>query len=257
MRALSTSATVSSSGILSAGTRSGCLVGDAILRYFSSFLTGGWISTYRINARSHTRANCAAVTMRPTCRHVNEKLTTSVSRRVFKAMKASVVYTQFVTPQVRKPATTWGLLKPLYSLPGAGHGLDILTHNLMHALPTQFKLIRDLAQRLSAASKIKYQRVALNVRRWTRLERAPLPSRDSFKLFDPGLRKESLLPPLPHVPNPCAKIDLSSFDDFGMRSRNIAMSFARSELNECCFISVESGVVVHNAYNSGSNNYEV
>lgn len=257
MRALSTSATVSSSGILSAGTRSGCLVGDAILRYFSSFLTGGWISTYRINARSHTRANCAAVTMRPTCRHVNEKLTTSVSRRVFRAMKASVVYTQFVIPQVRKPATTCGLLKPRYSLLGAGHGLDILTNNLVHALPAKFKLIRNLTQRLSAASKIKYQRVALNVRRWTRLERAPLPSRDSFKLFDPGLRKESLLPALPHVPNPCAKIDLASFDDFGMRSRNIAMSFARSELNECCFISVESGVVVHNAYNSGSNNYEV
>ena len=193
--------------------------------------------------------------MMPICRHVKLKLTTSVSRRIRRVKNSSVVYTQFVTPHENKPATTVGPLN-CSTLLGAGQ-LRTLAYNLMYALTAELKLISNLAKRLSAESKIHYQRVALRVRGWAWLEWSPLPSGNCLKLLDPGLRKKTLLVALPHVANPGTKIDFLGIKNFNVRGRNAAVSLPDSELIKCIFISVESGDVVHNAYNSGVDNSEV
>jgi len=232
---------------------------------FYSFLAGGWIHAYRIKTRSQMRANCTAVTMMPTCRHVKLKLMTSASRRTRRVRNASAVYKQLLTAHDMKPVRAVPLpasksSSRSISWSGGGQlliGLRILANDLVNALTAKLKLISDLTKRLSARTKIKYQRVALNVCRWARLEWSPLPTRNSFELRNSGLRKQSLLAALTHVADPSSKGDLTSIDYLDMSSRHIAMQLSRRELNKCFFIKFEPGVVVHRKYNSANSYLEV
>ena len=232
---------------------------------FYSFLTGGWIHAYRIKTRSQMRANCTAVTMIPTCCQVKLKLMTSASRRTRRVTNASAVYKQLLKAHDIKPVRAVPVpasksSSRSISMSGGPQlvvGLRILANNLVNALPAQLKLIGDLTKRLTARTKIHYQRVALNIRRWTRLQWTPLPTRDSFELRNSGLRKQSLLAALTHVANPSSKGDLASIDCFDMSSRHITMQLPRRELNKCFFIKFEPGVVVHRKYNSANSYLEV
>ena len=231
---------------------------------FYSFLTGGWIHAYRIKTRSQMRANCTAVTMMPTCCHVKPKLMTFASRRTRRVRNASAVYKQLLTAHDMKPVRAVPLpasksSSRSISWSGGGQlvGLRILANDLVNALTAQLKLISNLTKRLSARTKIQYQRVALNVGRWTRLQWTPLPTRDSFELRNSGLRKQSLLAALTHVADPSSKGDLTSIDHLDMSSRHIAMQLPRRELNKCFFIKFEPGVVVHRKYNSANSYLEV
>lgn len=219
---------------------------------FYSFLAGGWIHAYRIKTRSQMRANCTAVTMMPTCCHVKLKLITSASLRTLRVRNASAVYKQLLTAHDINPVNAVPVpaskCSSSISWSGGGQlviGLRILANNLMHALPAQLKLIRNLAKRLSVGTKIKYQRVALSVGRWTRLKWTPLPTRDSFELRNSGLRKQSLLAALTHVTNPRPKGYLDSINYLDMGGRYITVQLPGRELNECLFIKFEPGVVVH------------
>ena len=232
---------------------------------FYSFLAGGWIHTYRINTRSQMRANCTAVTMMPTCCHVKLKSTTFASRSIRRVKNATAVYRQLLMAHDKNPVRAVPVpasksSSRSISMSGGGQlvvGLRILAHNLVHALPAQLKLISNLTKRLAARSKVQYQRVALNVRRWSWLEWSPLPTRNSLELRNSGLRKKSLLAALSHVADPGSKGYLSSINNFNMSSRHIAMQLPRRELNKCFFIKFESGVVVHRKYNSANSYLEV
>lgn len=231
---------------------------------FYSFLAGGWIHAYRINTRSQMRANCTAVTMTPICCHVKLKSTTFASRSIRRVKNAIVVYRQLLiahdkNPVRAVPASASKSSSRSISMSGGGHPwfLRILANDLVHALTAKLKLIGDLAQRLPARTKIQYQRIALNVGRWSWLEWSPLPTRNSLELRNSGLRKKSLLAALSHVADPGSKGYLSSIDDFNVSSRHIAMQLSRIELNKCFFIKFESGVVVHRKYNSANSYLEL
>ena len=187
----------------------------------------------------------------PTCCHVKEKLMTPTSFRTLNVQRSTAVYTQFDKPHTIMPVAR---VVPLSSTSpsyvyssGAGHpcALLTLTYNLMYALTAELKLIGNLTQRLPARAKLHYQRVAICIRRWTRLKRSPLPTRNSLELLDSGLREKALLFALPHVTHPSAKTNFTIIDKFDMRGRHVNVTILCSKLIKCFFVNFKSCDVVH------------
>lgn len=120
-------------------------------------------------------------------------------------------------------------------------------NNLVDALPTQIKLICDLAERRTGCAHLQNFRISVLIRRRTRLQWTPLPAGNSLDGSRALFRKLIFSASLTNIPNPSSQCDIRIIDNFSMNCRNITVSLALRELRKSCNIGIESRRIVHDA----------
>ena len=120
-------------------------------------------------------------------------------------------------------------------------------NNLMDALPTQIKLICDLAERRTRRAHLQNFRISVRICSRTRLQWTPLPAGNSLDGRCALFRKLIFSASLANIPNPSTQCDIRIINNFCMNCRNIAMSFALRELRKSFNVGIESCRVVHDA----------
>ena len=130
--------------------------------------------------------------------------------------------------------------------PVSGLNLNIFD-NLMDALPTQIKLICNLAERRTGCAHLQNFRISICICSRTRLQWTPLPTRNRLDSRCALFRKLIFSASLANIPNPSTQCDIRIINNFCMNCRNIAMSFALRELRKSFNIGIESCRVVHDA----------
>lgn len=127
-------------------------------------------------------------------------------------------------------------------------GLDLnIFNNLMNALPTQIKLICNLAERRTGCAHLQNFRISICICSRTRLQWTPLPTRNRLDSRCALFRKLIFSASLANIANPSSQSDIIIFNNFSMDGWNIAMSFARGELRKGFNVGIESGRVIHKA----------
>lgn len=121
----------------------------------------------------------------------------------------------------------------------------LLLHNLVNALTTQVKKIRNLAERAALAAHRQNFFVSVDVGRRPWSKRTPLPSSKRFKFLDAGRREKALLPSLAHVTNPGTEIDFLALNDFDVNRWDADMPLSGGELAKSRGVQFEAGAVVH------------
>jgi len=125
-------------------------------------------------------------------------------------------------------------------------GLDLnIFNNLMNALPTQIKLICNLAERRTGCAHLQNFVISVRICSRTRLQWTPLPAGNSLDSRCALFRKLIFSASLANVANPSSQCDIIIFNNFSMDGWNIAMSLARGELRKCFNIGIESCRVIH------------
>ena len=130
--------------------------------------------------------------------------------------------------------------------PVSGLHLNIF-NNLMDALPTQIKLICNLAERRTGCAHLQNFIISISICGRTRLQWTPLPAGNSLDSSRALFRKLIFSASLANIANPSSQCDIIIFNNFSMDGWNIAMSFARGELRKGFNIGIESGRVIHKA----------
>lgn len=130
--------------------------------------------------------------------------------------------------------------------PVSGLNLNIL-NNLMNALPTQIKLICNLAERRTGCAHLQNFRISISICSRTRLQWTPLPTRNRLDSRCALFRKLIFSASLANIANPSSQSDIIIFNNFSMDGWNIAMSFARGELRKGFNVGIESCRVIHKA----------
>lgn len=150
------------------------------------------------------------------------------------------------------PRVRADLVPPFTDGVGASHisSHRILANNLMNALPTQVKLVRDLAQRLTAAVEFHNLDIPVRVSGRPRTQRTPLPSAERFKNSDARGSKLPFATALPKVTNPRTKRDFQVADKLSVNSRNAEVPFPFAETIECFKGQFKPRDVVHVKDNS-------
>ena len=150
------------------------------------------------------------------------------------------------------PRVRADLVPPSTDGVGASHISDhhILANDLMNALTTQIKLVRDLAERLTAAVEFHDENISVGVSGRTRTQRSPLPSIERFKRSDARRSKLPLATALPKVTNPGTKRDFSSFNKLSVHGRDTEVAFPFAETIECFKGQFKPRDVVHVKDNS-------
>ena len=126
----------------------------------------------------------------------------------------------------------------------------ILANDLMNALTAQIKLVRDLAERLTAAVEFHDENISVGVSGRTRTQRSPLPSAERFKNSDARRSKLPFATALPKVTNPRAKRDFQVADKLSVRGRDSEVAFPLAETIECFKGQFKPRDVVHVKDNS-------
>ena len=127
-------------------------------------------------------------------------------------------------------------------------GLDLnIFDNLMDALPTQIKLICNLAERRTGCAHLQNFRISISICSRTRLQWTPLPTRNRLDSRCALFRKLIFSASLANIANPSSQSDIIIFNNFSMDGWNIAMSFARGELRKGFNVGIESCRVIHKA----------
>jgi len=93
--------------------------------------------------------------------------------------------------------------------------------------------------------EVKNSRVPIGVGLWTRTQRAPLPTWNSFNFCDSFRGKFSLAAALTQVTNPGTERQRGLVDVFDMCGGDKAVTFSSGELVDCCKGKVEARDVVH------------
>ena len=118
-------------------------------------------------------------------------------------------------------------------------------NNLMNALPTQIKLICNLAERRTGCAHLQNFVISISICGRTRLQWTPLPAGNSLDGSRALFRKLIFSASLANISNPSSQCDIIIFNNFSMDGWNIAMSFARGELRKGFNIGIESCRVIH------------
>ena len=124
-----------------------------------------------------------------------------------------------------------------------------LFYNLVHALAAQVVRICNLTKSHSLAAHLKNFRISTRIRSGPWLQRSPLPARESRENFHFFCREHRLLLALTDVTNPRSDCNLLPVKNFDMYSRDSGMTRAFRELQQRCYISIESSSVVHGCHN--------
>lgn len=150
------------------------------------------------------------------------------------------------------PRVRADLVPPFTDGVGASHisSHRILANNLMNALPAQVKLVRDLAQRLTAAVEFHNSDIPVGVSGRTRTQRSPLPSIERFKNSDARGRELPFPTALTKIANPRTKRDFQVADKLGVHSRDTEVAFPFAETIECFKGQFKPRDVVHVKDNS-------
>ena len=133
--------------------------------------------------------------------------------------------------------------------PGAG-GLKnasdfYVFYDLMYTLAAQIELVSNLAEGVSSRAHLQNLCVSRRIRRRTRLEWSPLPTRNSLDCRGAFFRKLVFSTTLPHVSDPSAKSYFFSINSFNMNCWNITMPFAHRKLLQGSDVYIEACSVVH------------
>ena len=134
-------------------------------------------------------------------------------------------------------------------------GLDILGHDLVHALPRKAERVSDLRQGLPAKTCLPNVLISGFLAAGPRPERPPLPTGKHLQRANPFRRKLAFTEPLTGVIHPIAQTELFAVKKFHMNSRDYAMPFSEPELIKCTNVQKESLIMIHAVYNSGENLY--
>lgn len=150
------------------------------------------------------------------------------------------------------PRVRADLVPPSTDGVGASHISDhhILANNLMDALTTQIKLVRDLAERLTAAVEFHDENIPVRVSGRTRTQRSPLPSTERFKNSDARRSKLTFATALPKVTNPRTKRDFQVPNKLSVHSRDAEVAFPFAETIECFKGQFKPRDVIHVKDNS-------
>lgn len=118
-------------------------------------------------------------------------------------------------------------------------------NNLMNALPTQIELICDLSEGRTCRTHLQNFSISVSIRRRTRLQWTPLPTRNRLDSCCTVFRKLIFSASLAHVTNPSTQCDIGIINNFGVDGWNITMSLTQCKLRKGFNVGIESGGVVH------------
>ncbi len=120
-----------------------------------------------------------------------------------------------------------------------------VSHNLVHTLTAQVKLVSNLAERFSGRTHFENLLISINVsgRSWTK--RSPNPTNDGGELSRSFFGKLIFAETLPGVTNPSSQINSRIFEFFDVSCRYVSMSLTKGELLKGSDVSIETSGVVH------------
>jgi hypothetical protein len=153
----------------------------------------------------------------------------------------------FLTKSPSKFSCTFLQKVHLFDVKAAGCQVSKLHvfYNLMDSLAAEVKLICNLAERRTRSAHLQNFGISGGICGRTRLQRSPLPTRNSLDGRSSVIRKLVFSTTLTHIANPCSQSDVVSINSFYMNSRNIAMSFTSRKLLQGFDVCIEACSVIH------------